>query len=273
MDSRYLFPALLALLVSIVNSSCVQNSSTGQMTAAGAGIGGVTGALLGSAIGKTAQSKITGTTVGTGVGALAGYAFAQYLDIQEAELRNQFKQSKDVSISRESTSELSVGFNSKAMFSPGSAVLLPTGRQEIRNTSGVLKKYPKSVVVVQGELDNVKADELGQRLSVRRTEAVRQELIANGIAGDRLVVNQPLQTRSFAPDTSSGTPYLSNAPEEKPVVSNTPKKKHAVSKTPKEKPAVSGASEEVPIASNVSGDGPRLNRGIQLLIREPNTQG
>lgn len=219
MKLRSMSPILLALLILTTQSACVQTNRTAQTTAVGAGLGGATGALLGQAIGKTTQSTLTGAAVGTGVGALAGYAYGQYLDRQEEELRNRFRYSRDVRVTRARENELKVGFDSNTMFAPNSATLQPAAKQNIRNTSTVLKRYPNSQVEVRGD----DAAGSNRQLSERRTKALRQELVTNGIADHRI-------------NTSPNR-------ESKPTAAANPANEH------------------------------QLNRGVELLIREPNTQG
>lgn len=212
---------IFTILLITLQSSCVQNR-TGQTTAAGAGIGAVTGALFGQAIGKDTKSTITGAAVGAGVGALAGYAYGQYLDQQEKELRQRFAASRNVIVNRPSENELKVGYDSASMFQPNSDTLKPSARQEINSTAQVLKKYPNSVVVVQNE--DTSPNTSDQQLSQRRVESVRKELRANGVANERLL-NKP-------------------------------------------------ASKTQPVATIDSGVGQQhVNRGIELLIREPSSQG
>lgn len=71
-------------------------------------------------------------------------------------------------------------------FSTGSARILPESQDQLDNIVSVLKAYPRVNVKVGGYTDNVGGASTNLRLSQRRADAVRNAIVAKGIAGGRL---------------------------------------------------------------------------------------
>ena len=72
------------------------------------------------------------------------------------------------------------------LFNTGKSSIKGESEQVVDNIIAILKEYPKSRFSIDGHTDSVGSKKTNQLLSERRANAVRDYLIANGIAADRL---------------------------------------------------------------------------------------
>jgi outer membrane protein OmpA-like peptidoglycan-associated protein len=70
---------------------------------------------------------------------------------------------------------------SEMLFDPGQANLKPGGRQSIERIAQVMQRHPERRILVEGFTDSTGSDELNQKLSEQRAEAVRQALVQAGV--------------------------------------------------------------------------------------------
>lgn len=90
-------------------------------------------------------------------------------------------------------------------FETGSAQLTANSLFEIRNLSEVLKKYPNVRIEISGHTDNTGDPAANLALSQQRAEAVKAELVSDGLDESRLVAKGYGQTRPIADnDTEEG---------------------------------------------------------------------
>lgn len=152
-------------------------------TAKGAGIGAVAGAVIGAASASKSDRK-KGALTGAVVGGAIGGGVGNYMDRQEAVLRERL-QGSGVQVRREG--------NNLYLVMPGN-ITFATGRAEIRadfyevlNSVGlVLKEFNKTAIRVSGHTDSTGGDSLNQTLSEQRAESVRSYLITQSVAAGRI---------------------------------------------------------------------------------------
>lgn len=194
------FYILLTIVVSAAFISCagMQNKQD-QGTAVGAGVGAGLGALLGQVIGGNTESTIIGAGVGAALGGLAGNQIGKYMDRQEQDLRNAVAASESASIQREQDI-LRATFKGEAFFDYDSSQLKPGAYSEIRRVSDILNKYPQTTIEVGGHTDTRGAEEYNQKLSEQRAEAVKAELINNGVAANRIMAVGYGESRPISSD-------------------------------------------------------------------------
>ena len=134
----------------------------------------------------TGDKKVSDTTKGAGIGALAGGAVGNYMDRQEAKLRAQL-QGSGVSVKRNGDT-IDLVMPGNITFGTGSADLNPGFFGVLDSVALVLKEYNKTKVDVSGHTDSTGSAQKNQTLSEQRASTVAQYLRTKGVADQRLAV-------------------------------------------------------------------------------------
>ncbi len=177
------------LVGSLLQAGCTTQADGTQSvnkTAVGAGIGAVAGGLLGNRLDKSHPG--TGTVLGALAGAAAGGGVGYMMDRQEADLRDQLaKERADhaVEVERVRDDLLKVTLANEVSFDVNSAAVKPAFQPSLAKVADVLKRYDSKMTVV-GHTDSSGSESYNQQLSERRAEAVRAELIRDGVPAERL---------------------------------------------------------------------------------------
>lgn len=182
---KLIITGVVIILSATLFSCATMQTNQGRGTAIGAGTGAAVGAVLGQVIGGDTEGTLIGAGIGAAVGGLAGNQFGRYMDRQEQELRNAIAASEAASIHREQDI-LRATFKSEAYFDYDSAQLKPGAYPELRRIAGVLNRYPQTTIEVGGHTDSRGTEEYNQSLSKRRADAVKNELILNGVSAQRI---------------------------------------------------------------------------------------
>ena len=172
-------------------------------TAAGAGIGAITGAVAGLLIAKNKSGgdQRKAALIGAGVGALVGGGVGNYMDQQEAELRSQL-QASGVSVSR-AGDQIILNLPSNITFATDQDQLNAGFLPVLGSVAIVLNKYPRTLLDIDGHTDDQGSEQYNQALSERRAISVAQYLGSRGIDQRRLLVVGFGETRPIA---SNATP-------------------------------------------------------------------
>ena len=184
MQKKHLIYAVLLLAV-LSLAACASPSKQQQGTGIGAAAGAGLGAILGQVIGGDTEATLIGAGIGAAVGGLAGNQVGKYMDQQEQELRNAMAQSEAASIQRD-REVLKATFKSEVLFDFDSATLKPGAYPELDRVATVLKKYPKTTILIQGHTDASGPEDYNQTLSEKRAQAVKNALIQKGVREVRL---------------------------------------------------------------------------------------
>jgi outer membrane protein OmpA-like peptidoglycan-associated protein len=201
-------PAIAALavaaLAAVLVSACqTVDPYTGEKKTSDATYGALIGAGAGAAIGMIsghdAKERRQRALIGAGVGGLSGAAVGAYMDKQEAELREQMRQS-GVSVTRKGD-DIILNMPGNITFRSGSADLNPQFFKVLDGVAQVAKKYDKTIIEVAGHTDNVGGAEYNRQLSERRAGSVAQYLESRGVSGQRIMTagggeNHPIASNS-----------------------------------------------------------------------------
>ncbi len=175
-------------LAALITAACTTtNPYTGQNqtskvvwgTAIGAATGAATGALVAK---KSGAGAIVGGLAGAAVGGGVGY----YLDVQEAELRQELS-STGVGVERNDDS-IRLIMPGNITFKTDSADINANFYAVLNSVAKVLNKYSNSTVMLMGFTDNTGKAEYNQTLSKNRAAAVAAYLQGRGVKASRFEI-------------------------------------------------------------------------------------
>ena len=193
LTTRKLPVALLAAAVALSLGGCEKvldpytgqekTSNTSKNSAIGAGIGALVGYL--SARDKSRRDKRKAILIGAGVGGLTGAAVGSYMDKQEDELRQQL-QGTGVSVTR-SGDELILNMPGNITFATDSSALNPGFHEVLNSVVLILRKFDKTLIEVAGHTDSTGSAEYNKKLSWQRAQSVANYLIDQGVDPQRII--------------------------------------------------------------------------------------
>src|SRR6056297_2049106 len=154
-----------------------RTSRTGQGVAIGAGIGAVIGAISGG-------DRLERAAIGAGIGALSGAAIGNYMDRQEAALREQLRGS-GVSVTRRGD-EIILNMPGNVTFDSDSAGLKPQFFEVLDSVALVVLEFDRTVLIVDGHTDSTGSAENNHELSRSRADTVARYIINQGVAPVRV---------------------------------------------------------------------------------------
>jgi outer membrane protein OmpA-like peptidoglycan-associated protein len=175
---------LMALASPLALSACTTTDPyTGEQkvsnTAKGAGLGALAGGAIGAIAGDD-EAALAGAAVGAAIGGGIG----NYMDRQEAELRQELA-STGVRVQRNGDN-IRLIMPGNITFATAQSDVRPEFYATLNSVSKVLAKYNKTNVLVEGHTDNVGADQYNLDLSISRAESVGNYLAAQGVAVPRI---------------------------------------------------------------------------------------
>ena len=176
-----MFKPVFALAVAgLTLAACTNPDGSMNRGTNGALIGGLTGVVVGNAVGGSDKDRIIGGVVGAAIGGTIG----NQLESQERELREATAGS-GLLVTRDGQT-LIVALPEAITFATGSVVVQSNLVASIVAVARNLQTHRNSTVLVEGHTDNVGSYAFNQDLSERRALAVAQILINNGTASSRV---------------------------------------------------------------------------------------
>ena len=190
---RHLTAASVGLIGAFALAACTTTDPyTGQTVRNNTGTGALAGALGGAALGyltntnKSSEGR-KNALIGAGVGALAGAAAGNYMDRQQAELRQQLA-GTGVDVIRQGDNII-LNMPSDVTFAVDQSDIQARFYPVLDDVSRTLNAYPQTLVDVVGHADSTGADAYNQALSERRAGSVAGYLVNRGqVNPDRLYV-------------------------------------------------------------------------------------
>ena len=176
---------VLALSLGIFSACTIMDPDTGETkvskTAYGVGLGAAGGALAGYLLGDGERKSIL---IGAGIGALAGGAIGNYMDQQEAILR-QATEGTGVELDRKGN-QIVMTFPEDITFGTGSAAIKPSFGPTLDRVAESLIKNNNTYIDVRGHTDSVGTTESNMALSRRRAQTVGQALVSRNVQKIRI---------------------------------------------------------------------------------------
>ena len=208
MLNRLLILSFVAVLTASLSGCKTLDAFTGEektsSTTKGSAIGAGIGALIGyvSARDKSSRDRRKAILIGAGVGGLSGAAVGNYMDKQEAELRDQL-QGTGVSVTR-SGDDVILNMPGNITFETGKYELNPNFHSVLDSVVLVLNKFNQTLIEVAGHTDSVGSKEFNQRLSYNRSMTVGRYLMdVGGIDFDRVMTVGRGEDRPIADNSTA----------------------------------------------------------------------
>jgi len=175
------FTAALLATSLLTTTACVTNQETGERefairTAAGSGIGAIAGYLLGDLIGGNRTAAI----IGAGIGAIGGGAVGNYMDRQEARLRQQTA-GTGIDVVRQGDEIILRMPNEAITFAYNRADVQSQYFGTLNQIASVLAEFPSTAIDIYGHTDSTGSDSYNQSLSERRAQSVANYLASRGV--------------------------------------------------------------------------------------------
>jgi outer membrane protein OmpA-like peptidoglycan-associated protein len=180
--SRKVSILFMALILFIASACAAPMTNTEKGTAAGMGVGAATGAI---------------------VGGIAGNMIGNYMDKQEQELQRQVAGWQGTTVQRQQNN-LAITMKSDVLFDTGSYTIKPGGLDGIARIAEILNRYPQTRITIEGHTDSPGSEQANMVLSEQRAKAVADELIARGVAPNRITTVGLGESRSIASNVTEG---------------------------------------------------------------------
>ena len=204
----------LSLLVPTGCGTFKNMNQTGKNSIVGGAAGGAVGAGIGALIGGGKGTWI-GALVGSAIGAGAGAAIGHSMDKQKAELENELDKlkaeinAKDSAIQVKEVTDnnnlkaIKVTLGDAVLFATNSFTLTPAADAALSRIAFNLNQNPGTHITVVGYTDNTGTYDYNMTLSQKRADAVRNYLISQGVAADRIQAvgdgeNNPITSNATA---------------------------------------------------------------------------
>ncbi|WP_198263864.1 OmpA family protein [sulfur-oxidizing endosymbiont of Gigantopelta aegis] len=166
-------------------------------TVKGAGIGALSGAILGVIAGDSRKAAL----IGAGVGALAGGGIGYYMDQQEAKLRRELE-ATGVSVTRVGDSII-LNMPGNITFKTGSSAISADFYPVLGSVAKVINEYAKTYVDIYGHTDSVGQASYNMTLSQQRASSVSRYLQTREVLAQRIMTrglgeDQPIASNDTA---------------------------------------------------------------------------
>ena len=178
---------LLAACATMVLTSCGPWSNLAKGTAIGGGGGAAVGAGVGALIGKDAKSAAIGAAIGSIVGAGAGAIIGDRMDKKAEELAALEGAQVETVTDVNNLTSVKVTFDNGILFATGKSNLSKAAQKSLKEFATKMADMPDTDITIWGHTDTTGSDEVNERLSLERANAVKTFLAKQGIAETRML--------------------------------------------------------------------------------------
>lgn len=197
--------AAIALCATYLAGCTTTDPYTGERkvsnTAGGAAIGAALGAGAGLLIGENPVQRRNAALIGAGIGALSGGMIGNYMDQQEAELRQQLE-GTGIYVTRDGD-RIILNMPSNITFATDQDQINEAFYPTLNSVAIVLRKYNKTLIDIDGHTDSTGSAAHNQDLSERRAASVANFLGPLGIDQRRISTMGYGSTRPIASNASA----------------------------------------------------------------------
>jgi outer membrane protein OmpA-like peptidoglycan-associated protein len=178
----------IVLLVATLTACTTINPYTGDKQTAkatkGALIGAGVGALAGVISGSDSRERRQRALIGAGVGALTGGAIGYYMDVQEAQLRQELA-GTGVQVERQGDN-IVLAMPGKLTFDVNQSQIKPRSYDVLNSVALIISKNEKTLVEVVGHTDSTGSEAINGPLSRARAVAVADYLASHNVMAQRI---------------------------------------------------------------------------------------
>ena len=178
---------LLAACATMVLTSCGPWSNLAKGTAIGGGSGAAVGAGVGALIGKDAKSAAIGAAIGSIVGAGAGAIIGDRMDKKAEELASLEGAQVETVTDVNNLTSVKVTFDNGILFAFNKSDLSDAAKKSLKEFAAKMADMPDTDITIWGHTDNIGSAEANASVSQKRANAVKNFLVAQGIADSRMV--------------------------------------------------------------------------------------
>ncbi len=184
--SKTHLPGTVLLLSSLLLSACTtvnpytREEKTSNVVK-GAGIGALSGAVIGVIAGDNRKSAL----IGAGIGALTGGGIGYYMDVQEAKLRQELE-ATGVSVTRSGNSII-LNMPGNITFDTASSNISADFYRVLGSVAKVINEYEKTYVDIYGHTDSVGKASYNMTLSQQRAGSVSRYLQTRQVLPQRII--------------------------------------------------------------------------------------
>ncbi len=176
------------VLVSVLATGCMTyDPYTGEEKTSnatkGAGIGAITGALIGVAT-SSKNDRAKGALIGAAAGGAIGGGAGYYMDQQESKLRHQLE-GTGVRVVRNGD-EITLVMPGNITFDTGKSDIKTNFTSVLGSVAVVLKEFDETAIRVEGHTDSTGSQSGNQVLSEQRASSVNYYLQGEGIPAGRI---------------------------------------------------------------------------------------
>jgi outer membrane protein OmpA-like peptidoglycan-associated protein len=207
---------IMVLACTATLSACTTiNPYTGEQQTSkatkGALIGAGVGVLAGIISGDDSRERRKRALVAGGVGALAGGGVGYYMDVQEAELRQELADTGIV-FERQGNN-IVMAMQGNVTFDLNKSNIKPNFYPILDRLADILIKRNKTLIEVAGHTDNTGTDAINMPLSRDRANSVARYLASRGVNPDRLAEMGLGSAHPIAPNDTADNRQLNRRVE------------------------------------------------------------